>query len=149
MGTAVLLVLLLIVFAAVLAAQPNPFVGVWKQVRAQAIGQQPAKSETVTIGADGSVKIESVSAEGKTAVMSWSGGEGEAPVAGAGEGLAIEQRLFGDRTVDMSINLKGQEVMSYVCEVSADGKTMSCIGKGKNPQGQPVGSFAVFRKASE
>ena len=150
LSTALLLVVSLIMSAGVLAAQAgDPFVGVWKQVQAQAIGEPPAKSATVTIGADGAVKVESMSAEGKPAVMSWAGAESEAPVTGTGEGLTIERRLFGDRTVDMSMKLKGQVVSSYVCEVSADGKTMTCIGKGMNLAGQPVGSFAVYRKASE
>lgn len=148
--TAVLLILLLTGLAGVLAAQEgDPFVGVWKQIRAEAIGERPAKSATVTIAEDGAVKLESVSAHGQTGVISWAGGEGETPVTGESAGVTIERRLFGDRTVDISRKLKGQVVSSYVCEVSADGKTMTCIGKGMTPLGQPVGSFAVYRKASQ
>ena len=136
----------LFVCAVALFAADDPFVGTWKLnvAKSKFQGNQPPRSETVTIGADGKVSISGTDSQGQPVDWSYMAAPGgTATITGIPDSTVVETRK--DNTVDHTWrmgkeNLKGHGVLSK------DGKTMTYTLQGTNAEGATVKSTEIYEK---
>lgn len=68
------------------------------------------------------------------------------PVTGLGTADAAQAKWSNDHKPVLIEKKNGKQTVVITCDVSADGKTRSCILKGEDPTGKPVDSETVFTR---
>jgi hypothetical protein len=115
------------------------------------------KSRTVTIVADGKdgVKLntDEITASGKHRTVEFrSQYDGkpyprvESGQGGVASGATVSLRRIDDWTVERTLYLDGQKVLTETWNISRDGKTRTVVQKGKNERGETVDELAIFEK---
>ena len=135
-----------------LSAADDPFSGTWHLNAAKSKyegGPAPEKA-SVTIQSDGTtstVKGDSTY-EGKTYSTSYSvkldGTPG--PFQGSPVADMVSVKKIDERTRELTSMKGGKTVSESRATVSADGKTVTVVGKGLNPKGVEVKYTAVYEK---
>lgn len=140
--------------AAATALAQAPQMGTWKMNEAKS--KVPAgyqKNTTVTYAMDGdSIKVTTDGMDGKGSPMqtSWTGKFDGKPYPLTGDSTSDSRTysLVNDHTLKLT-NKKGDDVTSTATiTVSADGKTRTLKGTGKNAEGKKVTNLAVYDKES-
>jgi len=135
-----------------LSAADDPFNGTWRLNTAKSTyepGPGPEKA-TVTIQSDGvtsSVKAES-SYAGKPIVTTYTAKLDGTPSPLQGSPVAdmTSVKKIDDHTRDLK-TMKGTKAISESrATVSADGKTVTVVGSGMNPKGEPTKFTSVYEK---
>jgi hypothetical protein len=147
-------VVLSLVATGVLLAQENPLVGTWKLNVAKSKFGGSAKapqSETITVVAQGDglkVTYEGIAADGSPISYSFTTNlDGkDSPISGTGPGDAVAITSVDANTQTGITKKAGTTISTWRSTVSKDGKVLTVIGKGMNPQGEPGTATTVYDK---
>jgi hypothetical protein len=147
------LVLAFLGFAAVLAAADN-FTGTWKMNPAKSkyeSGMAP-KEQTVTIMEEGDnldIMVTGTSADSASFSRHYAvptaGGAGQALQTGNYDGVSAKR--MGPNSRETTYTKGGKAEMTIRSTISPDGKTMTSIVKGTDPEGHPIDAVVVYDKA--
>ena len=126
----------------------DPFVGTWKMNPAKSAYSLPLdKSYTITIAAqDNGCKVvqDFVTADEKALRRSWSAKyDGKFYPVTAPDADAISLKKPTPNTVEYVLKKNGKEAWSGRAAVSADGRTMTDKGGGKDANGKPF-TYSLF-----
>ncbi|MGB9068703.1 MAG: hypothetical protein WCC21_09035 [Candidatus Acidiferrales bacterium] len=147
------------IFTLAAFAADDPQLGVWKLdlEKSKVIPGPMPQSRTVTIVADGEngVKLntDEITASGKHRTVEFrSQYDGkqyprvESGQGGVATGTTVSLRRIDAWTVERTLYLDGQKVLTETWKISRDGKTRTVVQKGKNERGQTVDELAIFEK---
>jgi hypothetical protein len=140
-------------------AADDPQLGVWKLnvEKSKVIPGPMPKSRTVTIVADGEngVKLntDEITASGKHRTVEFRSQYDGKPYprvesggGGVASGATVSLRRIDSWTVERTLYLDGQKVLTETWEISKDGKTRTVREQGKNERGETVDELAIFEK---
>jgi hypothetical protein len=65
---------------------------------------------------------------------------------GVASGATVSLRRIDSWTVERTLYLDGQKVLTETWEISKDGKTRTVREQGKNERGETVDELAIFEK---
>lgn len=143
------LFILPVIFAGALmlpAQSSGLFEGKWVFNPSESIfspGRPLPQSETLTFAADGTLRVEGVSGQGRPFLWSFTPKSGKAVEVANRDNQTVETKLSGNTIVHMWHDPSGTEYGEG--HISADGKTMRYVLMG-TVRGQPVYEVSVFDK---
>jgi hypothetical protein len=141
---------LLIAFAAcswvVQSAPEDPFIGTWKlNVSKSKFEPPPAPtSETVTIGADGKVTVQTMTSDGAEEWSYTYMQDQESPITGMTEGSSVKEHRAGD-TVEHSWKARGGNYTGKGT-LTKNGTVMTYVFDGTRPDGKHEHDVMIFEK---
>lgn len=151
MKRALLVTVVLAVFASGLLAQSNPFIGTWKLnlAKSKFTSGTPPKERMFTVqmvGDEDQITVNGTAPDGLFFSLKY-----EVPAKGgagkilAGPFDALSGKVIDDSTRELSF-MKGGKEMTHIRIVSKDGKIARETVKGTDPQGKPVSEALVWEK---
>lgn len=69
------------------------------------------------------------------------------PVTGSTRYDTVSQKMIDARTVELTFRLRGEITVTARRVISPDGKQMTVLAEGKNPDGSPFRNVLVYRRA--
>jgi hypothetical protein len=139
-------------FAAVMCAADNPFIGAWKLNNAKSKfspGTEMGTNYIMTfeqVGDQVKRTDKGTSPDGKPIDISmstrWDGVDHDQGTSG----LTVAVKRINTRTVEVTLKHEGTVVVAHHASISPDGNTMTVTSKGVDRGGHKVDNTAIFEK---